>query len=86
MNVGDGSCGLWKTDDRAPFTDRLWKTDCSDACVPHHDGCAASSANSERLEILEWYALHSIHEEEDFKDVFNALHLATLMRGQLLAS
>ena len=84
MKLGDGYLGHFEIKDRAPLQWKLSDSESSYAYAPRNDGCAASTPEPAQLEIAEWYALHSIHDEDDFKDIFHALHFATLLRGQLL--
>ena len=83
--LGDGDLGPDWINSRAPFHGDPWRADHTEAYVHLSDGCAACVAGLEGQVSPIWHALHSIREEEDFVDVFNALHNATELRSQVIA-
>jgi len=83
--LGDGDLGPDWINSRAPFHGDPWRADHTEAYVHLNDGCAACVAGLEGQFSPIWHALHSSREEEDFVDVFNALHNATELRSQVIA-
>lgn len=56
----------------------------TDAYVHHEDGCAACVTDLDGPFSPIWHALHSVRHEENFMDVFNALHSAIELRSQVI--
>ena len=82
--MGDGDLGPDWINSRAPLHGDPWRADHTEAYVHFQDGCAACVADLEGHFSPIWHALHSVREEEDLVDVFNALHNATELRIQVI--
>ena len=83
MNLGDGAWCL-QNFDRAPHEIGAGGETSADAYAGLNDCCAASTSQPLGSLCAFRYATHSIRYEHDFKDIFNALHFASDLRGQVL--